>query len=107
MKFVLPYIIAGQPKSRSFMEVDGFDTISAAAASCEVTLREKYTKLLKKAICVAVAEIDFTFRDRETGKQTEEQRRAEVLSRAPKPAYRPQRRRRNQGGVWYGAAAAA
>ncbi len=106
MKFTLPYIILGEPKSRSFMEVEGFETISAAAASAEENLRKKYTELLKRPVCVGVAEVDFTFRDRETGKQSEEQKRAEVLSRAPKGVRYPFRRRRNQGGVFRPAYAA-
>lgn len=68
MKFVLPYIIRGETPTRSFMEVSGFDSISAAAASAEETLRAKYTVILKRRVCVAVAEVDFSNLDRETGR---------------------------------------
>ena len=71
------------------MEVSGFDTIQAAAASAEEQLRIKYTKILGRRVCVAVAEIDFTYLDRETGRPL------------PRPAQHF-RRRRNQGGVWRG-----
>ncbi len=89
MKFILPYIIAGQPASRSFMEVNGFDTISAAVASAEEVLRKKYSALLKRNVCVAVAEIDFTYLDRETGKPLERP------APQPQPTHGFNRRRRH------------
>ena len=67
MTFVLPYLIYGQPFARNFVEITG-NTILAAANAAELQLREKYTKLLNRQVCVAVAEVDFTNRDRETGR---------------------------------------
>jgi hypothetical protein len=80
MSFLLPYIIHGQPFARNFVEVTGA-TITAAAIAAEIQLREKYTKLFNRRVCVAVAEVDFTFRNRDTGEQTEEQKQAEVRAR--------------------------
>lgn len=88
MKFVLPYIIAGEPKTRSFIEVDGFFDIALAADSAQKNLTEKYTISLKRRVNVAVAHIDFSNRNRETG---------ELLPQpAPQPApfRQPYRRRR-------------
>ncbi len=85
MTFLLPYIIYGQPAARNFVKVSG-DTISAAAAAAEIQLREKYTKELGKRVCVGVAEVDFTFRNRDTGEP--------IPQPAQQPNFQPRRRRR-------------
>lgn len=89
MNFVLPYIIYGQKPVRSFIEVSAA-SITAAATSSEEFLREKYAKLFGRKVCIAVAEVDFTHLDRETGKPL-----ARPAYQAPQnPGFRYARRRR-------------
>ncbi len=85
--FLLPYIVQGKPIARLFAKVAA-NTISAAAAMAEEQIRKSFRDKTGERVCVAVAEIDFTFRDRETGKP--------IVN--PQPPRR--RRRRNQGGMW-------
>lgn len=87
--FLLPYILSSNPAQRLFVKVVA-DTISAAAAKAEEQIRKAYWREFHKTVIVGVAEVDYTWRNRATGRPI------------PQPAprtYRP-RRRRNQGGVF-------
>ena len=85
-KFKLPFIVYGSPKQNRFVNVVA-DTISAAAAKAEEFLRAKFSTPTKLA-CVAVAEIDYTFRDA-NGRP--------IPRPQPQPQPQPYRRRRRGG----------
>lgn len=89
MKFLLPYIVQGEPKARLFARVEGPD-ISSAAASAEIQIRNHFLTVHKRHVCVAVAHVDFTNLDRNTGRPIPQ----------PQPQPFRRRRRRNQGGVF-------
>jgi hypothetical protein len=96
--FLLPYIVAHEPGLKRFAKVEAPNIEMGAASACK-QLRAHYVKTVGHEVNLAVAEIDYTWRDRETGKP--------IPRHNPAPAYQPRRRRRrNQGGVWGQAAAA-
>lgn len=82
--FLLPYLIFGQPVARNFVQISAA-TIELAAEAAEKQLRDKYSKLLKKLVCVGVLHVDYTYRDHKTGKPIPQ----------PAPFQQPNRRRRN------------
>ena len=85
--FLLPYIVSGQPVERLFAKVTAAN-ISAAAAGTEERLRKHWQEKTGKNVCVAVAEVDYTYKNQETG---------EDLPRpAQAPVQQPVRRRRRR-----------
>jgi hypothetical protein len=91
--FLLPYIVAHEPTLKRFAKVEA-PTIEMGAASACKQLRAHYVAKLGHEVNLAVAEIDYTWRNRETGQP--------IPRTAAQPVRR--RRRRNGGGVWRGVA---
>lgn len=68
MKFVLPYIVVGDPISaRKFVTITAPDIILAASRA-EKVIRERLTAKLGRPVMTAVAEVDFSNRDLTTGR---------------------------------------
>ncbi len=118
--FLLPYIIAGQPAEKLFVKVDAAN-ITLAAIKAEGEIRKAHTAELCanlkkelvagevtefKPVRVAVAEIDYMYRDKATGKLDPtkvfaayaEQARERAQQQAAQPQYKKPRKKRCDAG---------